>query len=122
MVGGKQGYPDKLYYRIGEVSHITGVKTHVLRYWEQEFKLRPEKFGGTQRRYKKEDLETILTIKKLLYDERFTVRGAKKRLLELSRRRKGQLEMDFLEQDYKEVLRKVSKELKEIKEALDEGR
>jgi DNA-binding transcriptional MerR regulator len=122
MVVEKQGYPDKLYYRIGEVSRITGVKTHVLRYWEQEFKLRPEKFWGTQRRYKKEDLETILTIKKLLYDERFTIRGAKKRLRELSRLRKGQLEMDFLEQGYKEVLQEVRKELKEIKEALDEGR
>ena len=122
VVVGKQRYPDKLYYRIGEVSRITGVKTHVLRYWEQEFKLRPEKFWGTQRRYKKEDLETILTIKKLLYDERFTIRGAKKRLRELSRLRKGQLEMNFLEQGYKEVLQEVKKELKEIKEALDEGR
>jgi DNA-binding transcriptional MerR regulator len=119
---GKHVYPDKLYYRIGEVCRITGVKPHVLRYWEQEFKLRPEKFWGTQRRYKQEDLQTILTIKKLLYDERFTIRGAKKRLRELSRLRKGQLEMDFLEQGYKEVLQEVRKELKEIKEALDEGR
>ncbi|OGP53109.1 MAG: hypothetical protein A2Y65_09055 [Deltaproteobacteria bacterium RBG_13_52_11] len=119
MAAGKHVYPDKLYYRIGEVSRITGVKPHVLRYWEQEFKLRPEKFGGTQRRYRREDLETILTIKKLLYEEKFTIRGAKKRLLELSRRRRGQLEMDFLEEGYKEVLREVRKELKEIKEALD---
>jgi DNA-binding transcriptional MerR regulator len=98
---------------------MTGVKPHVLRYWEQEFKLRPEKFGGTQRRYRREDLETILTIKKLLYDERFTIRGAKKRLLELSRRRRGQMEMNFLEEGYKEVLREIRKELKEIKDALD---
>jgi DNA-binding transcriptional MerR regulator len=119
MVVGKHVYPDKLYYRIGEVSRITGVKPHVLRYWEQEFKLQPEKFGGTQRRYRKEDLETILVIKKLLYDERFTIRGAKKRLLELSRRKKGQLAMDFFEEDYKEVLREVRNELKEIKEVLD---
>jgi len=119
MAVGKQVYPDKLYYRIGEVSRITGVKPHVLRYWEQEFKLRPEKFGGTQRRYRREDLETILTIKKLLYEERFTITGAKKRLLELSRRRRGQIEMDFFEKDYKEVLREVRKALREIKEALD---
>jgi DNA-binding transcriptional MerR regulator len=119
MAAGKHVYPDKLYYRIGEVSRITGVKPHVLRYWEQEFKLRPEKFGGTQRRYRREDLETILTIKKLLYEERFTITGAKKRLLVLSRRRRGQLDMDFLENGYKEVLREVRKELKEIKEALD---
>jgi DNA-binding transcriptional MerR regulator len=116
---GKHVYPDKLYYRIGEVCRITGVKPHVLRYWEQEFKLRPERFSGTQRRYRKEDLETILSIKKLLYDERFTITGAKKRLLELSRRRRGQLEMNFLEEEYKETLREIRKELKEIKEALD---
>ena len=118
VVVGKHVYPDKLYYRIGEVCRITGVKPHVLRYWEQEFKLHPERFGGTQRRYRREDLETILTIKKLLYEERFTITGAKKRLQELSRRRRGQLTMDFLEEDYKEVLREVRKELQEIKEAL----
>jgi len=116
---GKHAYPDKLYYRIGEVCRITGVKPHVLRYWEQEFKLRPERFGGTQRRYRREDLKTILTIKELLYEERFTITGAKKRLVELSRRRRGQLTMDFLGEGYKELLREVRKELKEIKEALD---
>ena len=119
MAVGKHVYPDKLYYRIGEVCRITGVKPHVLRYWEQEFKLHPERFGGTQRRYRKEDLKTILTIKKLLYEERFTITGAKKRLLELSRRRKGQLKMDFLEEGHKELLREIRKELKGIKEALD---
>jgi len=119
MAMGKHVYPDKLYYRIGEVCRITGVKPHVLRYWEQEFKLRPERFSGTQRRYRREDLDTILSIKKLLYDERFTIAGAKKRLLELSRRRRGQLEMNFLEEEYKEILREIRKELKEIKEALD---
>jgi DNA-binding transcriptional MerR regulator len=118
VVVGKHVYPDKLYYRIGEVCRITGVKPHVLRYWEQEFKLHPERFGGTQRRYRQEDLETILTIKKLLYEERFTIIGAKKRLQELSRQRRGQLAMDFLEEGYKEVLREVRKELQEIKEAL----
>ena len=120
MEVGKQEYPDKLYYRIGEVSRITGVKTHVLRYWEQEFKLRPEKFWWTQRRSKNETLESTLTIKKLLYEERFTIRGAKKLLRELSRLRKGQLEMDFLEQGYRKVLQEVRKELKAIKEVLDE--
>lgn len=119
MVVGKHIYPDKLYYRIGEVCRITGVKPHVLRYWEQEFKLRPERFGGTQRRYRREDLETIFTIKKLLYEERFTITGAKKKLQESSRRRKGQIEMDFLEKGYKEVLREVREELQEIKEVLD---
>ena len=119
MVVRKHISTNKLYYRIGEVCRITGVKPHVLRYWEQEFKLRPERFGGTQRRYRREDLETILIIKKLLYEERFTITGAKKKLQELSRRRKGQIEMDFLEKGYKEVLREVREELREIKEVLD---
>jgi len=119
VAAGKHVSSDKLYYRIGEVCRITGVKPHVLRYWEQEFRLRPERFGGTQRRYRREDLKTILTIKKLLYEERFTITGAKKRLLELSRQRRGQLKMDFLEEDYKELLREIKKELKEIQEALD---
>ncbi len=116
---GKLAHFDKLYYRIGEVSRITKVKPHVLRYWEQEFKLRPERSGRAQRRYRREDLETILTIKKLLYEERFTIAGAKKRIQELRRRRGGQLEMEFLKEGYKEVLREVKKELTEIKEVLD---
>lgn len=122
MVSGREVHevpPEKLYYRIGEVCRIAKLKPHVLRYWEQEFKLRPERFGGTQRRYSREDLETILTIKKLLYDERFTIRGAKKRLMELSRQRRRQLEMHFLAEDYKEILKEVKKELQEIKEVLD---
>ncbi|MBW2039091.1 MAG: MerR family transcriptional regulator [Deltaproteobacteria bacterium] len=116
---GKLVHLDKLYYRIGEVSRITGVKPHVLRYWEQEFKLRPQRLGGAQRYYKQEDLEMILTIKKLLYEDRFTIAGARKRIQELSRRRRGQLEMEFLKEGYKEVLRDVKTKLKEIKETLD---
>ncbi|UCC66664.1 MAG: MerR family transcriptional regulator [Deltaproteobacteria bacterium] len=110
---------DKLYYRIGEVSRITGVKPHVLRYWEHEFKLRPKRLGGAQRRYRQEDVEKILTIKKLLYEDRFTIAGAKKRMQELRHRRGRQMKMEFLQEGYKEVLQEIKKTLREIKEALD---
>jgi DNA-binding transcriptional MerR regulator len=75
---------EKIYYRIGEVAELTDVKPYVLRYWESEFKwMAPSKSRSNQRLYRKPDIETILLIKKLLYDERFTIAGAKKRLKEL---------------------------------------
>ena len=73
----------KLYYRIGEVAEITGVKPHVLRYWETEFRwMAPPKSRSKQRLYRRKDIETILAIKKLLYDERYTIAGARQQLRE----------------------------------------
>ena len=73
--------PDKQYFKIGEVSRITGVKSHVLRYWETEFpSLRPQKTRSNQRIYRKQDVELLLQIKGLLYDEGFTISGARKKL------------------------------------------
>lgn len=78
-----QAIPQKLYYRIGEVAEIVGVKPHVLRYWETEFAvLAPQREEGDQRLYTQKDLQKILTIRKLLYEDRFTVAGAKKRFRE----------------------------------------
>lgn len=74
----------KLYYRIGEVSRITGVKPYVLRYWESEFRwMAPHKSRSKQRLYRRKDIEMILLIRKLLYEERYTIAGARKRLREL---------------------------------------
>ena len=74
----------KLYYRIGEVSRITGVKPYVLRYWESEFRwMSPQKSRSKQRLYRRKDIEMILLIQKLLHEERFTIAGARKRLREL---------------------------------------
>ena len=74
----------KLYYRIGEVAKITHVKPHVLRYWETEFRwMAPPKSRSRQRLYRRKDIETILLIKRLLYDERYTIAGARQRLREL---------------------------------------
>ncbi len=72
---------EKLFYKIGEVSLITGLEAYVLRYWETEFSfLRPKKSRGGQRVYLKKDVETILQIKRMLYQEGFTIAGARKRL------------------------------------------
>ena len=74
--------PDRMFYRIKEVCSITGLKPHVLRYWEQEFKdIKPVKSSRWQRLYKKKDLDVILTIKRLLYEQRYTIDGAKKHLM-----------------------------------------
>ena len=72
--------PDKLFYKIGEVSKITGVETYVLRYWETEFPfLKPRKNKAGQRVYIKKDLDMILQIKRMLYQERYTIEGVRKR-------------------------------------------
>ena len=83
-------YPKKLFYRIHEVAEIAGVKPHVLRYWETQFKqLAPEKDRSDQRRYRQLDVDVILRIRRLLYDEKFTIAGARKQFdLERSARRK----------------------------------
>jgi DNA-binding transcriptional MerR regulator len=70
--------PDKLYFRIGEVSELLGVETYVLRYWESEFPaLSPKKSGSGHRLYRRKDVETLLRIKQLLYEKRFTIEGAR---------------------------------------------
>jgi DNA-binding transcriptional MerR regulator len=73
--------PDKLFYKIGEVSRIVGVEPYVLRYWETEFPfLKPRKNKSGQRVYIKKDVEFLLYIKRLLYQERYTIEGVRKRL------------------------------------------
>ena len=80
--------PDKLYFKIGEVSSLAGLEPYVLRYWETEFSdIAPLKSRTNQRLYKKKDVESVLKIKHLLYDERFTIDGARRRLKEASRRK-----------------------------------
>lgn len=74
-------FPDKLFYKIGEVSKIVGVEPYVLRYWETEFPfLKPRKNRSGQRVYIKKDVEMLLSIKRLLYQERYTIEGVRKRL------------------------------------------
>lgn len=71
--------PDKLYFRIGEVAEIVGVKPHVLRYWEEEFStLRPTKSRTQQRLYQRKEIDFLLQLKELLHDRRYTIAGARK--------------------------------------------
>lgn len=73
--------PDKLYFKIGEVAKIVGVKQHVLRYWESEFPwIKPQKTKSNQRLYRRRDVEAALAVKHLLYDRKFTIEGARNHL------------------------------------------
>jgi DNA-binding transcriptional MerR regulator len=73
--------PDKLYFKIGEVSELLGVEPYVLRYWESEFPgLSPKKSGTGHRLYRRKDVELLLRIKHLLYEKRFTIEGARQSL------------------------------------------
>ncbi len=88
--------PDKLFFKIGEVSRLTGIKAHVLRYWESEFPtLNPPKNRADQRVYRKKDIETVLLIKTLLYDENYTISGARKKIREMRGEEKGRGQMDL---------------------------
>lgn len=115
---------DRLYYRIGEVSRITGLKAHVLRYWESEFRaIKPYKGGSLQRLYRKKDLDTILKIKRLLYDEGFTIAGAKRKIRDVDRGNQDQMkprqtERGSSERDH-ELLIAVREELKRIRKMLE---
>jgi DNA-binding transcriptional MerR regulator len=115
---------ERLYYRIGEVSRITGLKPHVLRYWESEFKMiKPYKGGSLQRLYRKRDLDLILKIKKLLYEEGFTIAGAKKKIRDLEKTENIQMKLKWVEKNpsgrNQELLVTVLEELKGIKKMLE---
>ncbi len=82
--------PDKLFFRIGEVADIVGVKPHVLRYWESELGcLRPMKTRGAHRQYRRRDVELAMLIKSLLHDEGYTIQGVRRRLRELGHDRRA---------------------------------
>ncbi len=112
--------PNKLYFKIGEVSKLTGVKPYVLRYWESEFKLlAPGKSKSKQRLYRRKDIENILQIKKLLYEERFTIAGAKKTLkADPMKEAAAQLELGNASAAYRLALSRVRNELRDIRETL----
>ena len=113
--------PDKLYYRIGEVEQITDVPAYVLRYWESEFKLlRPKKNPAGQRLYRKKDIELVLRIKGLLYDERLTLEGAKKRLRGEGRST-SQMDLGLREAGLETALRRVRDRLRALRERLTRG-
>jgi DNA-binding transcriptional MerR regulator len=113
--GNDRSIPEKLYYKIGEVSQLTGIEPYVLRYWESEFRIiNPMRTGSKQRLYRKRDLELILEIKKLLYQERFTIAGAKKKIREMKASREKQLPLELSDKRYRNALLGIKKELEEI--------
>jgi DNA-binding transcriptional MerR regulator len=102
----------RLYYSISEVSDLVGVKPHVLRYWETQFKmLRPKKGRGGARMYRKRDIEALFEIKQLLYDQRFTIAGARRRILDGKSDEKDQIELPFSKLDREETLRALRKDM-----------
>ena len=111
--------PDKIYFKIWEVSEILGVEPYVLRYWETEFEvLKPSKAPSRHRLYKKRDVELLLDIKRLLYTEGFTIEGARKKLKESKKEEKHQLRLPLADQKYKNALLKVKKELESLRKLL----
>ena len=111
-------FPDKLFYKIGEVSRIVGVEPYVLRYWETEFSfLKPRKNKSGQRVYIKKDVELLLSIKKLLYQERYTIEGVRKRLGLGSAAVETKAEQDTQRKEVRQpakVVEHVKKRLREI--------
>jgi DNA-binding transcriptional MerR regulator len=114
--------PDKMFFRIGEVSEITGVKPYVLRYWESEFRLlRPNKNKSGQRVYRRRDVETALEIKDLLHQRKFTIAGAKKWLngegrLAVADR---QMELGFDAADRDKAISRIREGLVSLEKLLD---
>jgi len=108
--------PDKLYFKIGEVSALTGVEAYILRYWESEFKLiKPYRTKTNQRLYRKKDVEAIFKIKKMLYEQKFTIAGAKKKIKETATHApQAQLPLGLANPDYVDALIATRNELKEV--------
>ena len=111
---------EKLFYKIGEVAEAAGVRTSVLRFWESEFPfLKPVKSSSGQRLYSKNEVDLVLQVKHLLYDEKFTIEGVKKRITPKGKLIKSE---DLLEKmvatDYSEVLKTVRNELKVLRDSL----
>ena len=115
----------KLYYSIGEVSEITGLKQYVLRYWETEFPhLKPSKNSAGNRIYRQNDIDNLLEIKKLLHEEKFTIKGAKQYLKTHKKERQVQKSikkvLPMLSQDELQVLKKLKIGLADLLKGIDE--
>jgi DNA-binding transcriptional MerR regulator len=106
--------PDKLYFRIGEVASLCRLPAYVLRFWESEFpQLKPVKSSTGQRMYRRRDVESVLRIKQLLYDQGFTIVGARQQLRSEAKSEKGQTAIPFPAQSPAEIQR-IRQGLKEI--------
>lgn len=110
----------KLYYSISEVSKITSLKQYVLRFWETEFaELRPAKNRAGNRIYKLSDIKLIFLIKKLLYEDKYTIEGARQKLKLLYQMKSAQMAMPFQEHPLEDPLSSLKKDLEELLAILD---
>jgi DNA-binding transcriptional MerR regulator len=116
--------PNKLYFRIGEVAKLAGIKPYVLRFWESEFAtLGPKKSGTGHRLYRRKDVELVLEIKRLLYEKRFTIEGARKMLESKPKREAAKpapRKQGELFSSAATLCQELRRELKEILSLLDE--
>ena len=115
--------PDKLYFKIGEVCKITGVEPYILRYWESEFKLiKPYRTKSNQRLYRKKDVEAVLKIRRMLYEQKFTIAGAKKKLKESApqpeEKPQMQLPLNLPDQQYTAAIKEIRCELSQLSQLL----
>lgn len=115
--------PNKLYFKIGEVSELTGIKPYVLRYWESEFNIvKPSKTRSNQRLYRRKEVELILEIKRLLYEDKFTIAGAKKVLQDKTKDKDDtQLKLNLKNKDdeHQEALKAIRKRILKIKKSVE---
>ena len=111
--------PDKLFFKIGEVADLVGIEQHVLRYWEEEIEsLKPKNNKSGQRLYQKKDLELIFEIKQLLYAEKFTLAGARKKLKQ-NKKKEVQLDIAFDRGDFIGWKEEMKQDLESILRTLD---
>ena len=123
MLGaGTPELPDKLYFKIGEVAKLVGVKPYVLRYWETEFSIiRPGKTRSRHRLYRRRDVEALLEIKRLLHNERYTIEGAKRRLKTVGKAAaepRPQLALPLGERTYRNALVRLRQDLQALYQLL----
>jgi len=118
LADGEEPIARKVYYAIGEVCDLTGLKPHVLRYWENQFEvLAPTKNRAGNRVYRPKDIELVLLVKHLLYEEKYTIEGARQRLLEM--RKAGELEEERQVVLEPEFLSGMKAELARLRTILD---
>ena len=111
--------PDKLFFKIGEVAELAGIEQYVLRYWEEEIEsLKPKKNKSGQRLYQKKDVELVFEIKQLLYAEKFTLAGARKKLKQ-NKKKETQLNIAFDRDNFIELNEEIKKDLESILNILD---
>jgi DNA-binding transcriptional MerR regulator len=115
--------PDKIYFRIGEVSKLSRLPAYVLRFWETEFpQLKPTKGSTGQRMYRRRDVENVLLIKRLLYSEGYTIAGAREKLKADAKPAKGQPILPFPKKRPSDDLKRVKQGLQDILQLLNKRR